>query len=46
MVLVVLVQADGSSSLAVLDGATLGEVARVALPWRLSIGFHGCFVPA
>lgn len=46
VVMVVVVEADGSSSLAVLDGASLAEVARAKLPWNLTIGFHGAFIPA
>lgn len=46
MVLVVLVEADGGSSLAVLDGQSLTEVARARLPWGVTVGFHGCFVPS
>ncbi|KAL4425949.1 hypothetical protein ABPG75_009965 [Micractinium tetrahymenae] len=46
VVLTVLVQADGSAALSVLDGRTLTEVARAQLPgWQLTIGFHGCFIP-
>ena len=45
-VLVVLVQADGNAALAVLDGATLVELARAVLPYALPCGFHGCFVPS
>lgn len=46
VVLVVLVEADGGSSLAVLDGQSLAEVARARLPWGVTIGFHGTFVPS
>ncbi|PSC71885.1 carotenoid oxygenase [Micractinium conductrix] len=47
VVLAVLVQADGTTALAVLDGATLEEVAVAELPsLRLTVGFHGCFLPA
>ncbi|KAI7842354.1 hypothetical protein COHA_003994 [Chlorella ohadii] len=45
-VLAVVVEADGGSSLVCLDGATLQEQARARLPWQITIGFHGCFVPA
>lgn len=46
VVLAVLVQADGSAALVVLDGQTLAEVACAQLPgWQLTIGFHGCFIP-
>ena len=45
-VLAVVVEADGGSSLVCLDGATLQEQARARLPWPITIGFHGCFVPA
>ena len=44
--LVVLVQADGNAALAVLDGATLVELARAVLPFHLATGFHGAFIPA
>lgn len=46
VVLVVVVEKSGDSSLVCLDGATLQEQARARLPWRITIGFHGCFVPA
>jgi hypothetical protein len=47
VVLAVLVQADGSAALAVLDGASLQEVACAELPGlRLTVGFHGAFIPA
>jgi carotenoid cleavage dioxygenase-like enzyme len=45
VVLCVLVQADGSSALVVLDGQSFEEVARCAVPYRLTIGFHGTFLP-
>lgn len=45
-VLVVVVEAGGASSLVCLDGATLQEQGRARLPWHITIGFHGCFVPA
>ena len=44
--MVVLVQADGSAALAVLDGASLQEQARAVLPFKLTVGFHGTFIPA
>jgi carotenoid cleavage dioxygenase-like enzyme len=34
------------SSVVVLDGTTLDEVARVHLPRRVPAGFHGSFLPA
>lgn len=46
VVLVVLVAADGTAALVALDGQSLQEVARASLPWSLTVGFHGCFVPA
>lgn len=45
-VLVVVVEAGGASSLVCLDGATMQEQGRARLPWHITIGFHGCFVPA
>ena len=44
--LAVLVQADGTTVLAVLDGETLQEVALAELPLRLTVGFHCCWMPA
>ena len=46
VVLVVLIQADGTSALAVFDGQTLEEVARATVPFQLTVGFHGSFIPA
>lgn len=46
VVLVVAIQADGTSCMLVLDGASLAELARARLPWRLTTGFHGAFIPA
>lgn len=46
VVMVVLVQADGSSALVVLDGKSLEEVARCRVPYQLTIGFHGTFLPS
>jgi len=45
VVLSVIMQADGKSALLVLDGQSFSEIARVVLPYGLSNGFHGCFVP-
>jgi carlactone synthase/all-trans-10'-apo-beta-carotenal 13,14-cleaving dioxygenase len=45
VVLAVIMQADGKSALLVLDGQSFSEVARAVLPYGLSNGFHGCFVP-
>jgi carlactone synthase/all-trans-10'-apo-beta-carotenal 13,14-cleaving dioxygenase len=45
VVLSVLMQADGKSALLVLDGESFSEIARAVLPYGLSNGFHGCFVP-
>jgi len=39
-------RAADESSVVVLDGATLDEVARVHLPRRVPSGFHGSFLPA
>jgi carotenoid cleavage dioxygenase-like enzyme len=38
--------ADGSSALVVLDGSSLEELARAALPIRVPYRFHGAFLPA
>jgi len=43
--MVVLTQADGTAALAILDGASLAEIAYAELPYRLTVGFHGCFIP-
>ncbi|KAG7675190.1 hypothetical protein KSW81_002692 [Nannochloris sp. 'desiccata'] len=45
VVLAVIMQADGKSALLVLDGKDFSEIARAVLPYGLSNGFHGCFVP-
>ncbi len=42
--MVVLVQADGTSALVVLDGSSLQELARATLPFTLTVGFHGTFM--
>lgn len=44
VVLCVLVQADGTSAMLVLDGRSLAEVARCTVPYQLTIGFHGTFL--
>lgn len=44
VLLIVLVQADGTAALSVLDGVSLKEVARAELPFKLTVGFHGCFI--
>ena len=40
---VVLDAGEGSSSLLVLDAATLSEIARAAVPHHIPFGFHGQF---
>ena len=46
VVLVTLVQADGSAALLVLDGKSHIELARATLPYTLTNGFHGFWAPA
>lgn len=46
VVLVVAIQADGTSCMVVLDGGSLQELARARMPWRLTTGFHGAWIPA
>ena len=36
----------GATDLRLLDAATMTEVARIALPQRVPLGFHGNWVPA
>ncbi|MBO0854275.1 MAG: carotenoid oxygenase family protein [Nocardia sp.] len=38
--------AAGTTDLAILDAATLEDVARVHLPHRIPVGFHGNWVPS
>lgn len=46
VVVAVLLQADGTTALLALDGRTHKEVARAVLPYGLTAGFHGRWLPA
>ena len=42
---VVLDPGEGTSFLLALDAATLGEIARAAVPHHIPFGFHGGYFP-
>ncbi|KAL4523246.1 hypothetical protein Ndes2437B_g00374 [Nannochloris sp. 'desiccata'] len=45
VVIAVVAQSDGKSALIVLDGQTFKEIARAVLPYGITNGFHGAFIP-
>ncbi len=45
VLLSVLTSASGSSSLVVVDAATMKEMGRADLPYAVPYRFHGTFVP-
>jgi len=45
VVIAVVAQADGKSALIVLDGQSFKEIARAVLPYGITNGFHGAFIP-
>jgi carlactone synthase/all-trans-10'-apo-beta-carotenal 13,14-cleaving dioxygenase len=45
VVIAVVAQPDGKSALIVLDGQSFKEVARAVLPYGITNGFHGAFIP-
>ena len=46
VVLSVVAQPDGAAALVVLNGRSFQEVARAVLPYSLTNGFHGGFIPS
>jgi len=45
VVIAVVAQPDGKSALIVLDGQSFQEIARAVLPYGITNGFHGAFIP-
>jgi carlactone synthase/all-trans-10'-apo-beta-carotenal 13,14-cleaving dioxygenase len=45
VVIAVVAQPDGKSALVVLDGKSFSEIARAVLPYGITNGFHGAFIP-
>jgi carlactone synthase / all-trans-10'-apo-beta-carotenal 13,14-cleaving dioxygenase len=45
VVISVVAQPDGKSAFVVLDGQSFKEIARAVLPYGITNGFHGAFIP-
>ena len=46
VVLSMLMEASGKSSLLVLDGQSFKEIARARVPYAIPYRFHGTFLPS